>query len=276
MIPFDFITEWRQIAPWVDDMQVEQDLILSRALVEMFSQTDVARSMAFRGGTALFKLFLAPAPRYSEDIDLVQITAEPIGPCLTSIRRVLDPWLGNPKRSFREGGVTLIYRVQSEGPPSLPIRLKIEINTREHFNIFGLQERSFQVESRWFSGNASIQTYQLDELMGTKLRALYQRKKGRDLFDLWITFRRGIVDHDRIVTCFRRYLEYSDLQVSRAEFEANLSKKLADSRFLSDIKPLLAPNCPWDINDATRYAREELLARLPGEPWKGEGSDTRM
>jgi predicted nucleotidyltransferase component of viral defense system len=271
VIPFDFITEWRQVAPWIDDTQVEQDLILSRALVEMFSQTEVTRSLAFRGGTALFKLFLTPAPRYSEDIDLVQITAEPIGPCLTSIRRVLDPWLGNPKRAFKEGGVTLIYRVQSEESPSLPIRLKIEINTREHFNVFGLQERELQVESRWFSGTASIQTYQLDELMGTKLRALYQRKKGRDLFDLWITFRRGAVDNDRIVECFRRYLEYTDLQVSRAEFEANLSKKLVDSRFLSDIAPLLAPNCAWDIEDATRYAREELLTRLPGEPWKGEG-----
>jgi predicted nucleotidyltransferase component of viral defense system len=143
---------------------------------------------------------------------------------------VLDPWLGSPKRAFKEGGVTLIYRVQSEGSPSLPIRLKIEINTREHFNVFGLQERAFQVESRWFSGSASIQTYQLDELMGTKLRALYQRKKGRDLFDLWITSHRGSVDNDRIVECFRRYLEYTDLQVSRAEFEANLSKKVTIPR----------------------------------------------
>jgi len=273
VIPFDFITEWRQVAPWIDDTQVEQDLILSRALVEMFSQTEVTEALAFRGGTALFKLFLTPAPRYSEDIDLVQITAEPIGPCLTSIRQVLDPWLGNPKRAFKESGVTLIYRVQSEGPPSLPIRLKIEINTREHFNVFGLQEREFQVESRWFSGDASIQTYQLDELMGTKLRALYQRKKGRDLFDLWITFRRGAVDNDRIVECFRRYLEYRDLQVSRAEFEANLSKKLIDPRFLNDIAPLLAPSCSWDIEDAIRYAQEELLARLPGNPWKGEDRD---
>ena len=224
MIPFDFITEWRQVVPWVDDTQVEQDLILSRALVEMFNQTEVARSLAFRGGTALFKLFLTPAPRYSEDIDLVQITAEPIGPCLTSLRRVLDPWLGSPKRAFKEGGVTLIYRAQSEGSPSLPIRLKIEINTREHFNVFGLQEQVFQVESRWFSGSASIQTYLLDELMGTKLRALYQRKKGRDLFDLWITSHQGSVDNNRIVECFRRYLEQTKLQVSRAEFEANLSR----------------------------------------------------
>ena len=63
MIPFDFITEWRQFAPWIDDTQVEQDLIISRALVEMFSQAEVSSSLAFRGGTALFKLFLTPASK---------------------------------------------------------------------------------------------------------------------------------------------------------------------------------------------------------------------
>jgi predicted nucleotidyltransferase component of viral defense system len=270
VIPFDFITEWRRVAVWIDDAQVEQDLMISRALVEMFSQAEIARSLAFRGGTALFKLFVTPAPRYSEDIDLVQIRSEPIGPCLSSLRQVLDPWLGSPTRAFKEGRVTLVYRVQSEGSPSVPIRLKVEINTREHFTVLGLQERAFQVESRWFSGSASIQTYQLDELMGTKLRALYQRKKGRDLFDLWISSREGSVDNDRIVECFRRYLEEDDLKVSRAEFEANLSRKLVDPRFLSDIAPLLAPGFSWDVDDAARYAREELLPRLPGAPWKGE------
>lgn len=56
MIPFDFITEWRAEAPWAADAQVEQDLILSRALVAMFSVPEVAQRLAFRGGTALYKL----------------------------------------------------------------------------------------------------------------------------------------------------------------------------------------------------------------------------
>lgn len=255
--------------PWIADAQVEQDLIISRALVEMFNQPKVAESLAFRGGTALFKLFLAPPARYSEDIDLVQIVAGPIGPCLDSIRKALDPWLGNPTRSFNEGGVTLLYRVQSEGSPTMPIRLKVEINTREHFSVFGLKEMVFRVNSRWFSGSATIPTFELDELMGTKLRALFQRKKGRDLFDLWSVGRYGNVDNDRIVVCFRHYLAAEGLQVSRAEFEANLFRKLVDPRFLNDIVPLLAPGVSWDIEDAARYAMEDVLVCLPGEPWKG-------
>jgi hypothetical protein len=42
MIPRDYITEWRQQARWTQDAQVEQDLIISRALVEIFSQPFLA------------------------------------------------------------------------------------------------------------------------------------------------------------------------------------------------------------------------------------------
>jgi predicted nucleotidyltransferase component of viral defense system len=269
VIPLDFITEWRLAVPWVDDAHVEQDLIISRALVEMFGSDEVFRLVAFRGGTALFKLFLTPAARYSEDIDLVQIDSGPIGNCLDAVRKVLDPWLGVPRRSLTEGNAVLIYRVMSEGAPSLPLRLKIEINTREHFSILGFKEKEFEVESRWFSGGATIKTYELDELLGTKLRALYQRRKGRDLFDLWYAAGQSAVDESRVIECFNGYMKRADLRVSRAEFEANLSAKLSDRRFLNDITPLLAPGCPWDPEDAARYAREELLGRMPGEPWKG-------
>jgi len=62
MIPFDFITEWRAEAPWATDAQVEQDLILSRAIVSIFKQTEVSGALAFRGGTALYKLHLRPPP----------------------------------------------------------------------------------------------------------------------------------------------------------------------------------------------------------------------
>lgn len=97
MIPRDYITEWRDQAPWVDDAQVEQNLVISRALIDIFSHETLRQALALRGGTALFKLHL-PAARYSEDIDLVQVKAEPAGPVLDALREVLDPWLGEPKR----------------------------------------------------------------------------------------------------------------------------------------------------------------------------------
>ncbi len=97
MIPQDYITAWSRVAPWASQRQVEQDLIISRALVAIFSDPFLRGELRFRGGTALNKLHF-PAPlRYSEDIDLVRTTAGPIGPVFDRVHDVLDPWLGKAR-----------------------------------------------------------------------------------------------------------------------------------------------------------------------------------
>ena len=140
MIPHDHITAWRSRAPWIQDFQVEQDLVLSRALVEIFSEPVLAEGLAFRGGTALHKLHLKSAVRYSEDIDLVQIDAGPAGPIMNAFRDVLDPWLGQPQWRQTRGRVSLVYRFEPENTPPMRMRLKIEINSREHFSILGFEK----------------------------------------------------------------------------------------------------------------------------------------
>jgi hypothetical protein len=97
MIPQAYINEWRTTAPWLTEAQIEQDLVLSRAVVEIFSHPLLKQSLAFRGGTALHKLFIQPAARYSEDIDLVQIDEGSIGAIFEALRAQLNPWLGDPK-----------------------------------------------------------------------------------------------------------------------------------------------------------------------------------
>ena len=184
MIPRAHITAWRAQAPWSTDAQVEQDLIISRAIVEVFSDPLLAENLAFRGGTALHKLYLKPPTRYSEDIDLVQVQSGPIGSTMDALRRKLDSWLGEPRRNQSEGRMIMVYRFNSEIPPITPLRLKVEVNTREHFSVLGFKRKPFSVDSPWFRGSADLLTYELEELLGTKLRALYQRSKGRDLYDL--------------------------------------------------------------------------------------------
>ncbi len=202
MIPLNSITAWRQQAPWINDHQVEQDLVISRALVALYQQPLVVESLAFRGGTALNKLFINPPSRYSEDIDLVQIKPGPIGESVTAIRAALDHWLGYPKWKQKQGRVTLYYQFMTEALPQLPRKLKIEINTEEHLCVLGLAYLSFGVESGWFSGRALITTFDFNELIGTKLRALYQRKKGRDLFDLWLALDHPKFKVDRAIFSF--------------------------------------------------------------------------
>jgi predicted nucleotidyltransferase component of viral defense system len=93
MIPDYCLVEWRQQVPWVRDYQIEQDLIISRALIDLYANPKIKNNLAFRGGTALHKLYVQPAARYSEDIDLVQIAAAPIGEMINEIRLALS-WLG--------------------------------------------------------------------------------------------------------------------------------------------------------------------------------------
>ena len=134
MISKAYITEWQRYAPWPDPSMVEQDLVICRALIDIFNHPVLKENLAFRGGTALFKLHM-PAARYSEDIDLVQVNAEPIGELMGSLREVLDPWLGQPTWKQTQGRVTFRYRFDSE--EGVPLCLKVEINTREHFTVYG-------------------------------------------------------------------------------------------------------------------------------------------
>jgi predicted nucleotidyltransferase component of viral defense system len=262
VIPRNFITEWKGHVPWADDSHVEQDLVISRALAEIFGNSTLASQMAFRGGTALYKLYLLPPARYSEDIDLVQITAAPIGPVLDLLRERLDSWLGKPKRSRSEGRVTLLYSFQTEAIPPVRMRLKVEINSREHFSVYGFEQRPFRVSSRWFSGKATIQTYTLDELLGTKLRALYQRRKGRDLFDIWLGLTVGKANPERIITAFRKYTTNQGLNISQKEFLLNLDQKAKLSEFMEDIRIILAPGFDYDSDAALNLVIERLISLL--------------
>lgn len=269
MIPAAYVTSWRSNAPWPTDAQVEQDLVLSRALVNIFSVPLLKGSLAFRGGTALHKLILNPSGRYSEDIDLVQMQAGEIGPILDALRGALDSWLGEPRRKRNEGRVTLIYRFETTTKPVQPMRLKVEINTREHFSELGFVDHSFSVKNPWFSGSADMTTYQLEELLATKLRALHQRKKGRDLFDLWLALTSKSADVAKLIRCFERYMQHGSTPVSRAEFEQTLAGKMRDSTFLGDIEPLLARPHTYKHDVAYAFIESKLANQLPGSPWKG-------
>ena len=262
MIPRDFITEWRLEAPWIDDRQVEQDLVISRALVEIFSDEVLRTQLAFRGGTALYKLFLKPAARYSEDIDLVQVEAGPAGDLMDHLHAVMDSWLGKPRYKQSEGRVTFAYRFESEETPPIPLKLKIEINTREHFSIYGTQLVPFQVQSRWFEGACDIPSYGLNELLGTKLRALHQRKRGRDLFDLDVALRHEDAVPEDIIKAFRTYMDHGGHTVTRQQLQDNLEAKLDDPEFNANISPILRSDFEWDLDGMAERVSTTLLTHL--------------
>lgn len=260
MIPKPYIAKWQQYAPWREFAQVEQDLIISRALVEIFSDEFLRKNLAFRGGTALHKLYLNPAPRYSEDIDLVQVKPGPIKPIMHRIGEIITFFEEKRATQVRGHGAKALYRFTSEYE-ELKMRLKIEINCKEHFNVLSWVDFPFSVKSDWFSGNAQIRTYNINELLGTKLRALYQRSKGRDLFDLNYARLNVELDYEKIIVCFKEYITFATGKraPSKKEFLLNIEEKEKNPLFKGDMEALLRSGIEYSQEEAFDWLKNELL-----------------
>ncbi len=263
MIPKPHIAQWKDQASWTTNEQVEQDLIISRALVALFSDEYLSKNFAFRGGTALHKLYLNPAPRYSEDIDLVQIKEGPIKPLLQRIDEVITFFEEERVVKVKANNNTLLYRFTSEYSPATRLRLKIEINCREHFNLLGWHSFPFSVKSEWFTGQCNITTYYLDELLGTKLRALYQRQKGRDLFDLYYANQYTKLNYDSIIYCYNEYMKFVvGKPPTQKEFLLNMEQKKKSAQFSGDMKGLLNPTTKYNQEEAFEWLLDRLVTKL--------------
>ena len=269
MIPSAYLQEWTARAPWPDLRQVEQDLIICRALCDLFNASELKGKIAFRGGTALHKLLFAQPLRYSEDIDLVQTQAEPIGATVDAIRKALS-WLGDCKREQAGHSIHLIFRYAPEADESTQLKLKVEINTREHVCLLGLKSYPFAVNSRWYQGKTEIVSFEPEELFGTKLRALLQRRKNRDLFDMYEGLKQLNLDRDKVLTCFEHYLALEGTPIHRPAAEERMLRKLERS-LIEDVEPLLPAGVHFDEREAlSAFASvwNELIVRIKGDAWK--------
>lgn len=263
MIAKPYIAKWQEHTPWKEFAQVEQDLIINRVLVEIFSDEFLREHLAFRGGTALHKLYLHPAPRYSEDIDLVQINPGPIKPIMERIGDAITFFEEKRKTDNRGHGISATYRFTSEYE-GIRMRLKLEINGREHFNVLDWVYVPFEVRSEWFSGTARIRTYSINELLGTKLRALYQRSKGRDLFDLVYAQKNTGINLEEVMECYRKYMEFSTAKKppSQREFLQNIEAKEKDHGFKGDMEALLRPEIVYHQQEAFDWLKADVISRM--------------
>ncbi len=263
MIWEQVITAWNAQVPWKDKIQVEQDLLLHAALQAIYADPELGLHLAFRGGTCLNKLYWDIPARYSEDLDFVQVHPGPIGPTIQRIRTALKAiFPEEPTRDQRKNGFRLFYSYTPEGMPGMRQNIKIEINTREHFAIEGYQKKAIQLNTAWRSGQSLVTTFSLEELLATKLRALYQRRKGRDLFDLWIS-REAKPDYGKVVAMFLEYLSRENKKMDRDQLIDNLRQKLDDSTFLLDIDRLIRPGISYDVKAASEFVIETLYRQIP-------------
>ena len=166
------------------------------------------------------------------------------------------------RTQVRGHGAKALYRFTSEYENERR-RLKLEINCREHFHVLHWVNHPFEVNNPWFNGAAKVKTFGISELLGTKLRALYQRSKGRDLFDLHYSSRNAKLDIDEIVKCFHAYMEFSVGRApSQIEFLQNIEAKENDAAFEGDMEGLLRGEINYDQKLAFKWLREMIVPRM--------------
>lgn len=218
------------------------------------------RAPRFPRGHRTLQTAHQPAPRYSEDLDFVQLTAEGIGPVINRLRELLG-WLDpDPDRDRQASSTDVVFHYQSTS--GTPARLKIEIYTREQFSAPNVVEQRFAVRSPFFEGDAPVATYRVNELLATKLRALYQRKKGRDLFDLWWANGHATVDLDVVMPLFEQYWGAREAaRLTQPQMRRNLEDKREENVF-ADVEPLLAEGVTYDWAKAYDWFMGEVLPRL--------------
>lgn len=268
----------QSVVPWPNLLQVEQDLLLCRAMASLFEDSFLQNQIAMRGGTLLHKVYLAPPARYSEDIDLVVVGNRPEGHIRKALNRVLRDVLGTPKQSVwgdlklairntvkPSRVLRMTYAIPSLMETGKTLEIVIEANVTERTSYRPVVKIPFEFPFQDSTVKTQVNGYDIHEMLGTKLRALFQRRRGRDLFDLYwaLKLAKPSVVPAKIIESFEHYLRLERSDAGRAEFMAILDGHLADRGFCSDMNPLLRMEIAYDSQQAGEFVKTKLLKLLP-------------
>jgi predicted nucleotidyltransferase component of viral defense system len=123
--------------------------------------------------------------------------------------------------------------------------------------------RTIYCKSRWLSGQCQITGYEIEELLSTKLKALYQRKKGRDLFDLYWALTHLQIDTEKVIRCYQVHMNNAVAKPpTQKQFLANMTEKMTDRDFQEDISLVLKQGVEYDNEVAWELVRKELVERI--------------
>jgi predicted nucleotidyltransferase component of viral defense system len=262
---------------------VEQDYLLSCAVAAIFEDRFLSTQVAMRGGTVLHKGHLAPASRYSEDIDLVLIGNRPKGHVKKALNRVLSPLLGPPTESAftsiqlavrnlvaKSEIIRTTFTYDPLSNEAALAQIKVEVNVNENKALYELVPVEITVpDGVGGARQVRVVSYALDEMLGTKLRALLQREQGRDLFDLWWAWEQSAsgsstysVDPGRVGEAFRFYMSQEGSPFEASKVRAELERRMTSKKFLSDMDGFLPFGQTYDPHLACAKFFDVFLPHL--------------
>ncbi len=169
---------------------IEKDFVISALFIILTSSPNFSkytRRMSFRGGTCLKKVFYPDEMRFSEDLDFSGLTPAECGGFHAAMNELIGKDLG--ATSFTE------TRVQYDNERGLDFLVFYTSVLRQKNHIaFNLsttkamkkaKNMDVHVEPYFTSLHPAIPTMNIDEIIAEKVRALLQRTKPRDVFDVW-------------------------------------------------------------------------------------------
>lgn len=262
MIPEAAITHWATGAPWPTRTQIEQDLLLSRLICEIANDSLLGQELMFRGGTCFHKLHLQPARRYSEDLDYVRTSGGGIKDVTDALQRIgKDVGFEKITTEVSRHPKVFLRTLSADG---LPIKIKIEMNTRERSPAEPCIRIPYTVQSPWWSDTAQVLSFTTRELVATKIRALYERDKGRDVFDLWLALTELGLTGEGLLEVFG---PYHSKGITAASSVANLRAKLTKRVFIDDLAPfVVTPPENYDLREAAELIIDTVLSKIGPPP----------
>lgn len=191
---FDRASEWR-LPPEV----VEKDYVLGWLLASIASHLEASASWIFKGGTCLKKCFFETY-RFSEDLDFTLLpearyAQAEILEVLRDVARTSSELSGLEvppdqivvlPRVDKLGRPTFEGRVGYRGPLAIPSYPRVKFDLTQHESLLApaLSLAVLHPYPDHLPEQSLVTTYSLEELVAEKTRALYQRTRPRDLYDV--------------------------------------------------------------------------------------------
>ena len=258
----------RMLRNWADEVGIsdlslaEQDVRVSYALKEIFENDFLKPLLCLKGGTAINKLYLKDTSRLSVDLDFNHLgDKDTVAKQRPDVRKEIvkalardDPSyeFGVTRRDWYQTTIQAAYKPLS-GLPS--VKLKIEISHAERFPILDSKIKSFGLIDT--AESCKVITYSIDELVSTKLRALFTRAKGRDIYDIYQAGKMGL--NKRLV---RKMFIYYLFRVGKAYNPkldyAKLNERLVKKQYIDDVTGYIRQGVDFSLDEAARNLTQDL------------------
>ncbi|MBN1938357.1 MAG: nucleotidyl transferase AbiEii/AbiGii toxin family protein [Candidatus Aminicenantes bacterium] len=204
-------------------MMVEKDYVLGWLLYGLAQERD----LVFKGGTALSKVYFPRIWRLSEDLDFSLVNGE-----LKTLLEGIVSVLGDVKK---KSGLDFILKSSHINPDYLQLKVQYKgVLDRNWIKVDVTMDDVVDTPvmkaiPREYSDYVAfkVRTESLEEILASKLRAVIERKKCRDYFDLWKLFQMDF-DREKIKRVFARKLAVKSLSFEGPDqiFPADLTQTL--------------------------------------------------